>query len=229
MNFSAQFIPNLANIAEPLRELTRKDVPFKWGKEQEAAFETLKSNPGRAETLAYFDRNVEVTKLITDAGPVNFGAVLTQVQEGQERVIAYASRALTGVERRYSQTEREALGLVWGCERIHMYLYGMEFRLLTDHKPLETIYSTSSRNSARIERCVLRLEPYKLRVQYEPGKQNLTDSFSQLVDMGGLSGNDEAEESATDQQISQLRECISTGDWGKAPPQYNMLEMNSLP
>ena len=169
VNFSARFIPNLANITEPLRELTRKDVPFKWGKEQEAAFETLKSNPGRAETLAYFDRNVEVTKLITDAGPVDFGAVLTQVQEGQERVIAYASRALTGVERRYSQTEREALGLVWGCERIHMYLYGMEFTLLTDHKPLETIYSTSSRNSARIERCVLRLEPYKLRVQYVPG------------------------------------------------------------
>ena len=112
VNFSARFIPNLANITEPLRELTRKDVPFKWGKEQEAAFETLKSNPGRAETLAYFDRNVEVTKLITDAGPVDFGAVLTQVQEGQERVIAYASRALTGVERRYSQTEREALGLV---------------------------------------------------------------------------------------------------------------------
>lgn len=75
-----------------------------------------------------------------------------------------------------------------------MYLYGMEFTLLTDHKPLETIYSTSSRNSARIERCVLRLEPYKLRVQYVPGKQNLADSFSQLVDMGGLSGNDEAEE-----------------------------------
>ena len=131
---------------------------------------------------------------VTDAGPVDFGAVLTQVQEGQERVIAYASRALTRVERRYSQTEREALGLVWGCERIHIYLYGMEFRLLTDHKPLETIYSTSSRNSARIERCVLRLEPYKLRVQYVPGKQNLADSFSQLVDMGGLSGNDEAEE-----------------------------------
>ena len=129
------------------------------GKEQEAAFETLKSNPGRAEILAYFDRNVEVTKLITDAGPVDFGAVLTQVQEGQERVIAYASRALTGVERRYSQTEREALGLVWGCERIHMYLYGMEFTLMIDHKPLETIYSTSSRNSARIERCVLQLEP----------------------------------------------------------------------
>ena len=73
--------------------LTRKDVPFKWGTEQEVAFETLKSNLGRAETLAYVHRNAEVTKLITDASPVGLGAVLTQVQEGQERVIAYASRA----------------------------------------------------------------------------------------------------------------------------------------
>ena len=93
VNFSARLIPNLASITEPLRELTRKDVPFKWGTEQEVAFETLKSNLGRVETLAYVDRNAEVTKLITDASPVGLGAVLTQVQEGQERIIAYASRA----------------------------------------------------------------------------------------------------------------------------------------
>ena len=117
--------------------------------------------------------------------------VFTQVQEGQERVIAYASRASIGVERRYSQTETEVLGLVW---RFHKYLYGMEFTLLTDHKPLETIYSTSSRNSARIERWVLRLQPYKFRVQYVPGKQNIVDSLSRLVDKGELSGHDDVEE-----------------------------------
>ena len=78
MNFSAQFIPDLASIVEPFRELTRKDVPFKWGTEQEAAFDSLKSYLGRAETLAYFYRNAEVTKLITDASPVGLEAVLTR-------------------------------------------------------------------------------------------------------------------------------------------------------
>ena len=102
------------------------------------------------------------------------------------------STQLTGVERRYSQTEKEALGLVWGCERFHMYLYGMEVTLLTDHKPLDTIYSTGSRNSARIERWVLRLQPYKFRVLYVPG--NIADSLSRLVVKGGLSGHDDAEE-----------------------------------
>ena len=216
------------------------------------AFETLKSNLGQAETLAYFDRNAEATKLITDASPVGLGAMLTQVQEGQERLIAYASRALTGVERRYSQTERDALGFVWGCERFHMYLCGMEFTLLTDHKPLETIYSISSRNSARIERWLLRLQPYEFRVQYVPGKQNIAASLSRLVDKGGVSDHDDAEEfirfvaeasapvaipireleeeSVTDPEISQLRECISTGDWDKAPPQYKHVrnELSSL-
>ena len=73
-----------------------------------------------------------------------------------------------------------------------MYLYGMEVTLLTDHKPLDTIYSTGSRNAARIERWVLRLQPYKFRVLYVPG--NIADSLSRLVDKGGLSGHDDAEE-----------------------------------
>ena len=70
----------------------------------------------------------------------------------------YASRTLTDVERRYSQTEKEALGLVWGCERFHMYLVGSKFELWTDHRPLEFIFSVKSKPSARIERWVLRLQ-----------------------------------------------------------------------
>ena len=60
------------------------------------------------------------------------------------------------------------------------YLYGVKFTLLTDHKPLKVIYSTSSRTSARIERWVLRLQPYKFTVQYVPGKQNIADPLSRL-------------------------------------------------
>ena len=181
VNVSARFIPNLASITEHLRELTRKNVTLVWGSEQQAAFDTLKSSLRNAETLAYFDRNAEETKLVTDASPVGLGAVLTQVQQGQERVVAYASRSLTDVERRYSQTEREALGLVWGCERFHVFLNGVDFTLLTDHKALEVYYLTSSRNSARIERWVLQLQPYRFRVQYVPGKQNIADSLSRLT------------------------------------------------
>ena len=115
VNFSARFIPNLASIAEPLHRLTRKQTPFVWGTEQQGAFDALKDSLTNADTLAYFDSNAEETKLITDASPVGLGAVLTQVQGGCERA----------EQRRSSQTEKEALGLVWGCERFHMYLYGV--------------------------------------------------------------------------------------------------------
>ena len=101
------------------------------------------------------------TKIITDASPVGLGAVLLQEQKEENRVISYASRGLSEVERRYSQTGKEGLGIVWACERFQVYLYGVDFELWTDHKPLEFIYSARSRPSARIERWVLWLQPYQ--------------------------------------------------------------------
>ena len=94
-------------------------------------------------------------------------------------MIAYASRALTDTEMRYSQTEKEALAIVWGVEHFQLYVCGHEFVLVTDHKPLETIYgSRTSKTSARIERWVLRLQPYSLKVQYKPGCENPADYLS---------------------------------------------------
>ena len=75
-----------------------------------------------------------------------------------------------------------------------MYLYGVEFTLLTDHKPLEVIYSTNSRNSARIERSVLRMQPNRFKVQYVPGKQNFAGPLSRLRKGNGVCMNDDAEE-----------------------------------
>ena len=132
-----------------------------------------------ATTLAYFDRNAP-TQVIADASPVGVGAVIVQHQNGVRRPICYASRTLTSVERRYSQTEKEALALVWACERFHQYLYGLEFELVTDHKPLEVIYSARSKPSARIERWVLRLQPYRFRIVHIAGPNNIADALSRL-------------------------------------------------
>ena len=125
-NYSGRFIPVLATLLEPLRRLTKKDV------------QKLKNELARAEILGYYDKDAE-TRAITDASPVGLGAVLAQKQQGEFRVIMYASRSLTEVERRYSQTEREALAIVWASERFHIYLYGIKFHLVTDHKPLECL------------------------------------------------------------------------------------------
>ena len=150
VNFCAQFIPDLATTADPLRKLTRKGETFQWGPEQKQAFQQLKEKLSKAETLAYFDKKAK-TQVIADASPVGLGAILIQEQAGTQHVVANASRSLTEEEPCYAQTEKEALGLVWACERFHVYLYGIQFELLTDHKPLEVIYSHTSKPSARIE------------------------------------------------------------------------------
>ena len=180
VNFSARFIPNHATLAEPLRKLTRKEEPFVFGPEQMKAFEALKHQLCKTEMLGYFDKDAKTT-VIADAGPTGLGAVLTQRQGGETRVIQYASRSLTDVERRYSQTEKEALALVWACERFHLFLYGTPFDLVTDHKPLQVIYGPRSKPSARVERWVLRMQPYNFKVVYVPGHRNVADSLSRLV------------------------------------------------
>ena len=74
-NYSSRFIPHFATITEPLRKLTRKDVPFHFGPEQKVSFESLKQSMAEAGTLAYFDKRAS-TKVVADASPVGLGAVL---------------------------------------------------------------------------------------------------------------------------------------------------------
>ena len=173
-NFVSRFIPNYSTIAEPLCNLTKKEVQWKWGTKEQSAFDTLKNKLCEKRVLAYFDINAE-TELVVDGSPVGLGAILVQ----NDQPVAYASRALTEVERRYSQTEREALAIVWGVEYFHLYLFGSTFTLVTDHKPLEMILNNPySKQPARIERWNLRLSQYSYSVTYRPGKDNPADYLS---------------------------------------------------
>ena len=136
-SFCSRFIPDFATIVEPLRKLTRQGTEWKWGSEEQNAFDMLKDKVGNASMMAFFDKNAP-TEIWTDASPVGLGAILVQEQNGIKRALCFASRSLSDVERRYSQTEKEALAVVWGCERFHLYLYGLEeFTLVTDCKALE--------------------------------------------------------------------------------------------
>lgn len=70
--------------------------------------------------------------------------------------------------------------MVWGPERFHHLVYGREFELITDHKAHEFIFSPKSKPCARIERWVLRMQAYKYKITYKPGKENIADPFSRL-------------------------------------------------
>ena len=142
-NYSSKYIHGYATITAPLQELTKKNVKFKWTYQHQQAFETLTQALTSAPVMAYFDVTKE-TLVTVDASPVGISAILGQrIKETDDyRVVAYASRALTAVERRYSQTERETLAIVWAVEHYHLFLFGANFTLITDHKQLEVIYGS---------------------------------------------------------------------------------------
>jgi hypothetical protein len=132
--------------------------------------------------MAYFDKTWK-TELTTDASPTGLGAVLSQIDPQdptRKRIVFYASRRLSEVECKYSQVEREALAVVWECERLRLYLVGKEFNLLVDNKAVQLIYGNpKSKPSARLERWGLRLIPFTFKIMsYEPGASNIADYIS---------------------------------------------------
>lgn len=125
------------------------------------------------------------TQLVADASPIALGAVLLQFDENNKpHVISFANKSLTPVERRYSKTEKESLALVWATERFYFYSAGIEFELVTDHKPLEAIFKPTSKPPARIERWLLRLQSFKFRVKYKSGKSHIADPLLRLCKLG---------------------------------------------
>lgn len=179
VSYLGKFVPDLATVSAPLWKLIKAEEPFDWRVEQNEAFHKLKLSIGDVSKLSYFDLHLP-TRLIVDASPIGLGAVLLQFKNHNIKIIGFASRSLTDVEKRYSQTEKEGLACVWGVERFYYYLAGVEFELQTDHKPLTYMFNQSSRPPARVERWVLRLQLFKFKIVYKAGKQNIADSLSRL-------------------------------------------------
>lgn len=101
------------------------------------------------------------------------GAVLRQKdEEGKWKPIVYASRTLSTTEKRYVQIEKEALALTWACEKFHEFIYGLSFKLETDHKPLIFLLRAKSLDelNPRLQRMRMRLMHYDYDIYYIPGK-----------------------------------------------------------
>ena len=133
------------------------------------------------KALPYFNTSAEKT-LQTDASKKGLGACL--IQNG--KVVCYASRALTKTEQNYQNLEREALGTIWGMEKFHYFLYGKEFTLETDQKPLVSIYKKHMVDiSPRVQRLIVRSFPYQpFNVIYKKGKDiPVADALSRVTPM----------------------------------------------
>lgn len=185
VTFYGKFVPNLSTTCEPLYRLTRKDEPFLWGNSCQRAFEQVKNMMCSTPTLAHFDPAKPIG-ISCDASPLGLGAVLfLKERNGFERPIAYYSKLLSATERNYSQIEKEGLAIVLGIKKYYKYLCGRSFTLVTDHKPLLTIFGPKSQLpslvATRLHHWSLFLSQFQYEVIYRKSDEHgNADALSRL-------------------------------------------------
>lgn len=177
-----RFIQNYAKIAEPLikqlRYATTGNHHLQWSEECTEAFNTLKEKLTTAPIMN--TPNFEQPFILeVDACQYGLGAVLSQEYDKKKFVIAYASRTLSAIERRYGATEREALAIVWATKHFRVYIEGSKVLIRSDCKALQWLRNTKD-VTGRLARWAMKLSAYQIEnIQYRPGNQNTNaDSLS---------------------------------------------------
>ncbi|KAJ1136943.1 hypothetical protein NDU88_003356 [Pleurodeles waltl] len=194
--YMAKFVRNFAIITAPLRTLLKKDTPFQWSSECQQAFCDIKEAIIHSPHLGKFDPKLK-TYVTTDASGQGIGAMIYQKLNGQERIVAFTSKALNEAERRYSTIERETLACFWAIIHFKFLLWGLPCTIKTDHKPLINVFTTQGRERAtpRIAKWLLGLEGYNFKVEYVPGdKNNIADFLSRSTGFDRVNGKDAEQE-----------------------------------
>lgn len=167
ITYLGKFIHNLSDKTGILREILSKKKEFIWTANEQEIFEKLKRCVSSSPVLAYFNPNLKPIVSV-DASQYGLGAVLLQ----EDHPICYASCALNETQQRYSQIEKELLAVVNGCRKFHYYVYGTDFVIETDHKPLLGLLSKPIENlSPRLQRMLFELFKYRFQLVHVPGKK----------------------------------------------------------
>lgn len=179
-NYYRKFVPNFATIAYPLNQLLKKNKLFEWTAQCNDSFNTLKSFLISPMLLQYPDFKREFI-LTTDASDVGCGAVLSQIVEGNDLPIAFASKSFTPGEKNKSVILKELTAIHWGMNYFKAYLYGQKFVVRTDHRPLVFLFNMKNPTS-KLTRMRLDLEDFDFNIEYIKGKANVgADALSRIV------------------------------------------------
>ena len=184
VGYYQQFVPHFAQKTAPLHDLLKKRSPeqIPWTDVTQDVFESLKKSLISQPILQLPDTDAPFT-LRTDASSSGIGSVLLQPNKTDFRhyaPVAYASRRLRAAELNYSTIEKEALGIYWALQKFEVYLYGREFVLQTDHKPLLYLQQADKLNP-RLKRWALYIGLYNFKAEHISGADNhLADYLSRL-------------------------------------------------
>lgn len=167
INYLRNFIPHLAELTQPLRDLLRKNACFEWTATHTKALDKIKDAIQNSSILHTFNPDIPIV-IQSDASKYGLGCCLMQ----NGKPVSYASKSLTEAEIHYAQIEKELLAIVYACTKFSEFIYGNKILIQTDHKPLLSILgkSLSSNYSVRIQRMKIKLLKYDLTVEYIPGK-----------------------------------------------------------
>lgn len=177
-SFFRRFIENFAIIAKPLYDLLRKDAKFRFGEKELEAFETLRIKLTEAPILSLYNHKHE-TELHCDASSIGFGAVLMQRKsDSRFHPVFYFSKRTTEVESKYHSFELETLAIVYALRRFRIYLYGIEFKIVTDCNSLTQALKKKDINP-RIQRWALEFQEYDYTLEHREGsKMSHVDGLS---------------------------------------------------
>jgi len=173
----------LCGLAQLLNRLTAKGVAWQWSPVKQQAFDHLKGCLLVAPAFACRDPALEYI-LDTYASDHNIGAVLSQVQQGREVVVAYYSKSLSPTERNYCTTRKELLALIKSVKHFRPYLYSKKFRLRTDNASLIWLCKRAE-PSSQVARWLEMLAKFSYQIERRPGKKHgNADGMSRRPDGG---------------------------------------------
>jgi hypothetical protein len=167
----ASFIQDFATIAEPLYRLLRKNVEFKWGKEQQESFDKLKEAMEKDVMLQGIDYSKPIY-VKSDASVIGISAILCQDFLEKEKVIFYASKLLNRAEKNLLTCEQECLAIVWSLNKFRELIYGQPIIVITDNSTITYLDSMRGK-SRKLTRWALLIDEFEVKIHHRPGKQNV--------------------------------------------------------
>lgn len=176
VSYYRRYIPNFATLTAPLSDLTKAGRgQIVWTEQCATALKEIQRILSSFPVLLLPDMSKKFI-VRTDASSTGLGVTLLQEENDLLHPVMFASRKLLDRETRYSTIERECLAIVWGLTKFSRYLWGREFVLQTDHRPLLYLNSGKFKNS-RIMRWALSLQEFKFSVEALPGNLNQFADF----------------------------------------------------